>query len=112
MLEHCSADKLMQQSRLTQQRAPNLAQCLREQPGHTGSPAKQKNHTIIKAFHLKLDSLKQQFPLTAAGVAARSAEELSLVPEVEPGGRASSARDVKLSGWGCTEEAQPTKPTV
>lgn len=48
----------------------------------------------------------------AAGVAARSAEELSLVPEVEPGGRASSARDVKLSGWGCTEEAQPTKPTV
>lgn len=57
VLEHCSADKLMQQSRLTQQRAPNLAQCLREQPGHTGSPAKQKNHTIIKAFHLKLDSL-------------------------------------------------------
>lgn len=34
------------------------------------------------------------------------------MPEVEPGGRASSARDVKLSGWGCTEEAQPTKPTV
>lgn len=44
VLEHCSADKLMQQSRLTQQRTPNLAQCLREQPGHTGSPAKQKNH--------------------------------------------------------------------
>lgn len=44
VLEHCSADKLMQQSRLTQQRTPNLAQCLREQPGHTGSPAKQKTH--------------------------------------------------------------------
>lgn len=44
VLEHCSADKLMQQSRLTQQHTPNLADCLHEQPGNTGSPAQKKTN--------------------------------------------------------------------
>lgn len=30
MVEHCSADKLMQQSRLSQQHTPNLARCLHQ----------------------------------------------------------------------------------
>lgn len=30
LVEHCSADKLMQQSRLSQQYTPSLAQCLHQ----------------------------------------------------------------------------------
>lgn len=38
VVEHCSADKLMQQSRLSQQHTPSLAQCLRGLVPVHGSP--------------------------------------------------------------------------
>lgn len=45
-VEHCSADKLMQQSRLSQQHTPSLAQCRHQLAPirGTGRPASAHKH--------------------------------------------------------------------
>lgn len=62
VVEHCSADKLMQQSRLSQQHTPSLAQCLRGlvpvhgSPGGTGSPAQNNRNRNIFGPKIRLAS--------------------------------------------------------
>ncbi len=66
MVEHCSADKLMQQSRLSQQHTPSLAQCLHQLVPRHGclgdrlprfKKKTKKNTPKYGRFILKLGSL-------------------------------------------------------
>ena len=100
MVEHCSADKLMQQSRLSQQHTPRLAK-------RFGESVPMAPWLTIRT---KIKSWKRarRKPLNALNVSACHAEELSLVLEVEPEGRTSCAR-LRLSLGGALLDEDKTE---